>query len=137
VFEESQLMDLDLLAQTDPRRAQQIRDALRSDACWIATQDEAVLGYAIRGEFFDHDFLQLLYVAAAHRRRGVGRALVDALERARRSDCLFTSTNTSNAAMRELLVRRGYIASGVVHNLTPDDPELIFMKRIESSGLSA
>jgi hypothetical protein len=37
----------------------------------------------------------------------------------------------SNTPMRELLSQLGYQSSGVVENLDPGDPELIFMKILE------
>jgi transketolase N-terminal domain/subunit len=43
-------------------------------------------------------------------------------------DRIFTSTNHANHAMRALLVRAGWIESGVIHNLDPGDPELVFVK---------
>jgi hypothetical protein len=41
---------------------------------------------------------------------------------------LFTSTNESNRAMRDLLAHAGFEPSGVVQNLDPGDPELIYFK---------
>lgn len=94
----------------------------------VAESDAGLFGYACRGTFFDHDFLELIYVDAAHRQQGVGRALVGAVERARRTYKLFTSTNKSNAAMRAMLARLSYEPSGVIRNLDPGDPELVFVK---------
>jgi len=39
---------------------------------------------------------------------------------------LFTSTNESNQPMQQLLSVLGYVPSGVIHNLDPGDPELVF-----------
>ncbi|MBC8742612.1 GNAT family N-acetyltransferase [Paraburkholderia sp. UCT31] len=134
VFEESQLLAIDHPAQAGTRHAKMIREALRDGTCWIAAQDDALLGYAIRGAFFDYHFLQLVYVAVAHRRQGIGDALVEALERACHGDRLFASASGTNAAMRGLLARRGYRASGEVYNVGPDGPELIFMKPLGASA---
>ena len=41
---------------------------------------------------------------------------------------IFTSTNLSNLAMQALLVKLRYKLSGTIHNLDPDDPELVYMK---------
>jgi len=43
---------------------------------------------------------------------------------------IFTSTNQSNLPMQILLQRRGYLSAGVVLHLDPDDPELIFVKKL-------
>lgn len=79
--------------------------------------------------FFSRPFVSLLHVGEAHRRRGVGSALMAHVEAVFPGDRLFVSTNESNVAMRALLAGRGYEPSGVVHNLDPGDPELIFVKR--------
>ncbi len=64
----------------------------------------------------------------SERRKGVGDAILETIERARRADRLFTSTGESNAAMRALLEKRGYKPSGTIQNLDPDDTELVFVK---------
>jgi RimJ/RimL family protein N-acetyltransferase len=40
----------------------------------------------------------------------------------------FTSTKTSNIAMRQLLKRLGFAESGQIENPDDDDPELVFVK---------
>jgi GNAT superfamily N-acetyltransferase len=122
------LIAFDHVARVDRRRADLIRRKLQDGACWVAERGARLLGYACRGTFFHYDFLELIYVDAAHRRRGVGRALVGAAERARQTQKLFTSTNESNAAMRAMLARLSYEPSGVIRNLDPGDPELVFVK---------
>src|SRR5262249_33672873 len=86
--------------------------------------------------FFGHPFLELLVVRESSRRRGVGRALVRAVEARFAGAKLFTSTNQSNAPMQRLLASLGYTPSGVIHNLDPGDPELVFV-RLGSRRLSA
>ena len=39
---------------------------------------------------------------------------------------LFTSTNQSNTPMQALLALLGYVRSGVIDNLDPGDPELVY-----------
>ena len=39
----------------------------------------------------------------------------------------------SNGAMRNLLVQSGFEPSGIIHNLDPDDPELVYCT-IEAVG---
>lgn len=114
----------------DLRRRELIDAAIAARHCWVVEQDGAVAGYAIlTTNFFGRDFVELLFVAPEARRKGIGDALLSAIERARSAaDKLFTSTNESNAAMRALLERRGYRPSGTILNLDPDDPELVFVK---------
>jgi len=127
--EDADHLAFDCIARVDRRRADLIRRKLQDGACWVAESGAQLLGYACRGTFFHHDFLELLYVDAAHRRQGVGRALIDAIESTRRTQNLFTSTNESNAAMRAMLARPTYEPSGVIHSLDLRDPELVFVKK--------
>ncbi len=129
------LIALDPIARVDLRRQRFLRGRVNVGECWIAQDGPDVCGYAVRGEFFGFDFLELLFVAERVRRQGAGGALVGAVEEARRTERLFASTNRSNAAMRALLTRRGYAASGVIFNLDPDDPEVIYAKRFD--GMTA
>jgi hypothetical protein len=50
------------------------------------------------------------------------------LESECRTEKLFTSTNLSNLPMQSLLAKRGYKLSGVIDNLDPGDPELVYFK---------
>ena len=72
----------------------------------------------------------MLYVARDYRRRGVGSALLEQVERLCKTQKLFTSTNLSNSSMQALLSRRGYVHSGVIHNLDEGDPEVVYFKRL-------
>lgn len=130
------LVAFDHVARLDRRRADLIGCKLQDGACWVAEGDARLLGYVCRGTFFEYDFLELIYVDAAHRRQDVGRALVGAAERARRTQKFFTSTNESNTAMRAMLARLSYEPSGVIRNLDPGDPELVFVKKfVTPAGL--
>lgn len=118
-----------LLAGVDPARRDRIDAAIARGRCWAAELDGRVVGYAIVSrEFFERDFVELLVVDAAHRRRGAGDCLLSAIERSVHGDRLFTSTNESNAPMRALLGKRGYIVSGRIDHLDDGDPELVFVK---------
>jgi len=86
------------------------------------------MGYGVLNQsFFEHDFIPLIVVKASARRRGVATAIMRMLELQCQGK-LFTSTNTSNIAMRQLLGRLGYIESGRIENLDDNDPELVFVK---------
>jgi GNAT superfamily N-acetyltransferase len=123
--------DSALLAGVDPARRDRIDAAIARSRCWAAELDGRVVGYAIVSrEFFERDFIELLVVDAAHRRRGAGDCLLSAIERAVRGDRLFTSTNESNAPMRALLAKRGWLPSGRIENLDDGDPELVFVKLV-------
>jgi GNAT superfamily N-acetyltransferase len=78
--------------------------------------------------FFDQGFVPMVYVAESWRRHGVGAALLEALARRCTTPKLFTSTNASNGPMQALLANAGFVPSGIVHNLDPGDPELIYVR---------
>jgi hypothetical protein len=48
---------------------------------------------------------------------------------------LFTSTNLSNLPMQGIMSKLGYRPSGVIENLDPGDPELIYFKRLVAPRL--
>jgi len=123
------------IAECDPRvgadldRRELVDAAIAARHCWVADRGSAVAGYGVlTTNFFARDFVELVFVAEEHRRKGIGDAILETVERARRADRLFTSTNESNAAMRALLEKRGYAPSGRIENLDPGDPELVFVK---------
>jgi len=49
-----------------------------------------------------------------------------------RTKKLFTSTNLSNLPMHALLEKVGYKLSGVIDNLDPDDPEVVYFRSLEN-----
>jgi GNAT superfamily N-acetyltransferase len=109
-------------------RAEWLSAAVRAEDCLVARSTDGVLGFAVaERSFFSRPFLDLLIVAERARRRGIGTALVLASEARWRPERLFTSTNASNLPMQGLLATLGYDRSGVVQNLDPGDPELIYI----------
>lgn len=95
----------------------------------MAERAGGVAGHALLSRnFFDRDFLELLFVTEASRRIGVGASLLAAGERVATGGRFFTSTKESNAPMRALLKAQGYAPSGRIENLDPGDPELVFVK---------
>jgi len=127
--------DLDLLAHADPRLAdtpahrQHIADLLAAGLSWALVARGRTVGFAIvTRHFFGFPFVDLLMVADPERRGGVGSALMEQCERSHDADRIFTSTNESNAPMRRLLAKADWSVSGVIENLDPGDPELVFVK---------
>ena len=112
-----------------PDREATITSAIAAGRCLIATEDDAVAGFAIHDRsLFGQPFLSLLIVRGADRRRGIGTELVQSIMAATEGDRLFSSTNASNHPMRMLLGRLGFTASGFIENLDPDDPEMIYIR---------
>jgi ribosomal protein S18 acetylase RimI-like enzyme len=123
------LWDLDPVAREDDDRRHFIRDRVAAGEAWIAVRPDAVLGYVVLEHgFFGRGFIAMLIVDVAARRGGVGSALVRHVEGHCRSARIFTSTNASNRPMQALLAVLGYTLSGIVHDLDPGDPELIYSR---------
>ena len=134
------LSDLDRLAEVDARLANDrshrrfARRVLELGDSWLATIADCPVGYAlVSRNFFDRPFVDTLVISPARRRQGIGAALLGRCAEAHEEDRIFTSTNTSNAAMRALLARELWLPSGRIDNLDADDPELVFVKFTETS----
>ncbi|HXN85189.1 MAG TPA: GNAT family N-acetyltransferase [Candidatus Binataceae bacterium] len=128
------IFKIDALVRGDQQRRGHIRRALRDRNCLVAIFDDALAGYLIMEQsFFANDFVALLFVAHDYRRRGIGRALMEAAEASGRTEKIFTSTNQSNQPMRKLLGKLEYARSGIIYNLDPGDPELVYMKMSKKS----
>ena len=121
------IIALDHVARIDPGRIKFIDRVLQSATCFVAEHDGHVVAYAtLEYTFFDRGFVSMVYVSQPERRRGIGRALMRTLASRCETQELFTSTNESNQPMRQLLNTLGYVPSGIIHNLDPGDPELVF-----------
>jgi ribosomal protein S18 acetylase RimI-like enzyme len=98
--------------------------------CLVAEDSASmsVTGYVVvapRG-FFGRDFIEVLHVAKPWRRRGIGIQLMRAAVGEAGAQTVFTSTNESNHAMRELLRQDGWIVSGTLDGLDEGDPEVVY-----------
>lgn len=131
------IIELDPIAQQQAGRRAFIAHAVAAGQCWAAAEAEEpflLIGYGVLNkDFFEHDFIPLIMVKNSARRRGVARAIMRTLESRCQGRKLFTSTNSSNVAMRQLLTQHGFIASGQIENLDDGDPELVFVKLRSSS----
>ncbi len=106
-----------------PDRVKFIERVLVSRSCLVSTDRDRVTGYGVlEYTFYQHGFISMLYVSSSFRRRGIGRALMRALEAGCNQAKVFTSTNQSNHPMQSLLISLGYSPSGVILNLDPGDP---------------
>ena len=129
------ILATDEIAQCEQERIDFIDRALDSATCLVADSNGTVIAYGVlEYSFFGNGFVSMVYVAKSARRRGVGRSLMRALANQCKTSKLFTSTNESNSAMRALLATLGYVPSGVIENLDPDDPELVFFLNLNRRG---
>jgi ribosomal protein S18 acetylase RimI-like enzyme len=117
-----------LAARGDRERADFIRQALARGECQVHVADGVVRGFMIvrPAHFFGRDFIDLLVVDPAARRRGIGRLLLRHGLATAGTSQVFTSTNVSNQPMRSLLRAEGWFFSGELHGLDEGDPELVF-----------
>jgi GNAT superfamily N-acetyltransferase len=127
------LRSLDPMAVVGSERHGQIGAWVNAGACRVAVLDGDIAGYLVSDySFFHQRFIELVLVAKVYRRQGIGQALVqNALERVA-TEKVWTSTNESNAPMRALLAKAGFIPSGRIDNLDAGDPELIFVRMPEA-----
>lgn len=113
----------------DERRWARIELAIGAERCAAASAGGVPAGFAVWvDDWFGHPFIELVVVAPSHRRRGIGTALVRWVTGRVRADRVFTSTNESNAAMRRLLEREGFIPAGTIGYLDEGDPEVVYVK---------
>ncbi len=131
------LKDLDLLvafddiARSSEERRSLIRQGLADSSVSVALVDGIPKGYALlHYRFFGHAFIELVYVHAESRRAGLGSCLIEHIWQNTSGAKLFTSTNQSNTPMQALLAKLGFEESGIIHNLDPGDPELVYFKRL-------
>ncbi|MFI5399255.1 MAG: GNAT family N-acetyltransferase [Candidatus Binatia bacterium] len=125
------LVSFDEVAHGDQLRREALRQAIGRGQCLVCEEVGRVVGYGVLDYFFyDCGFIRLVYVHPDYRRRSVGSTLVRAMEAQCRTAKLFASTNRSNASMRALLVKRGYVESGFIDNLDPGDPEVVYFKAL-------
>ncbi len=126
------LIELDAIARREARRREFIAQAVSAGQCWVAVEPRdasMLLGYGVLNDsFFEQAFIPLIVVRDSARRRGIGSAILLALESQCGAAKLFTSTNASNEPMRRLLDKHGFMASGQIENLDEGDPELVLVK---------
>lgn len=123
------LLAFDAVAKASDERRQLIKIGLTNAEVTVALVDGVPKGYVLLNyRFYGQAFMELLYVAPDSRRTGLAARLIEHVQRHARGAKLFTSTNQSNHAMRSLLSHFGFKQSGVIHNLDPGDPELVFFK---------
>lgn len=129
------ILQLDPLVQRDQSRSDFIRRSLLTAHCLVTISDGRIIAYGVLDySFFNQAYISMLYVEPILRRRGVGSALMAAMEATCKEQKVFTSTNESNKAMQALLAQLSYERSGIIENLDKGDPELIYFKKLKRTG---
>ena len=120
------IASFDHVGKEDESRLICIEQAITNAECWSVVVAGSVVGYMIiNNAFYSRPFLSLLYIAQEHRNRGLGREAIKwAINKI--GEGFFVSTNLSNARMLHMLRTSGFQDSGIIYNLDPGDPEVIF-----------
>jgi predicted GNAT superfamily acetyltransferase len=108
-----------------------VRSHFERGALLVAEDDGEAVGFlAYRTDWFQCTFVSLVVVAEVARRRGVARALFQAVERRSPSARLFSSSEETNAASIQMHRALGFVQSGHIDNLPQGYRELLFYKRL-------
>lgn len=134
--------DVDPLVRgADLARATLVEDALhgrRDNLCLVAPVADGprIGGFAVlrHGHLFGRDLIDLLVVAPALRRQGIGSALVGAAVAAAVSERVFTSVPASDVPVRALLTGLGWEPSGRLHGVSEEDLLVLRTTRTAPSG---
>jgi GNAT superfamily N-acetyltransferase len=126
--------DLARLGRLDPQLGEtalgrKAARLLNNGRSLVADVNGAPIAYAIISEdFFGRPLVERLVVAEPYRRRGVGLALLARCESAHDDDRIFVTVKASDAPMLGMLAKAGFQGSGVIYNLDPSDPDLIYVR---------
>jgi GNAT superfamily N-acetyltransferase len=125
------IKNIDTIVPLNPTRAEMIDTWLHKDIVLVAEIDERIIGYGVLNhEFFHQSQIDILMISKEHRGKGIGEAILLALEKYTDTSKMFVTTNISNHSMQKLLFRNGYKPCGYIDELDPGDPELVFVKHI-------
>jgi N-acetylglutamate synthase-like GNAT family acetyltransferase len=117
------------------RRNEFVERATQRGDGHVLEQKGKVIGVAVlEYVFFEHGFVSLIYVRPDARRTGVGETLLQYLVSICQTGKLFSSTNQSNLPMQALFAKVGFERSGMIYNLDPEDPEIVYYKATTGRG---
>ena len=108
-----------------------IRSHLERHHLLVARERREVLGVlAYRTDWFQCTFVSLVSVRPDHRKRGIARALYQAVESMSPSPRLYSSTEETNSVAIQMHTALGFHPSGYIDNLPQGYRELLFYKRL-------
>jgi N-acetylglutamate synthase-like GNAT family acetyltransferase len=112
-------------------REEFVRRAAQKGYAVVLDQDGQIIGLGVlEYTFFEWGLISLVYVIPSARRTGAGEMLLRYLVSICKTRKLFSSTNRSNEPMQVLFTKVGFEVSGVIHNLDPNDPEIVYYKAL-------
>ncbi|PFA67171.1 GNAT family N-acetyltransferase [Bacillus sp. AFS015802] len=134
----AQLSDLESMVKIDRQvtghenRRSEIERAIMEERC-LAVKSDKITGFLLyHTHFFESTFVTLIIIAPEERRKGYASSLLRQLEKVAPTGKIFSSTNQSNHEMQKVFEKNGYSPSGVIDNLDPGDPEMIYFKLKET-----
>lgn len=119
-----QIMEVEEQAYTHPWTIGIFRDCLRVHRCWVAMQDEIIVGYAILMMAPGESHVLNLCVKPDQQRKGIGRALLRLLmEKSEQSgvDMILLEVRRSNQSAIDLYLSEGFHELGVRKGYYPSD----------------
>ena len=125
--------DYDAVASFDDWRAA-TPEVIAAGRCVVAGREDRVEAYAVTSNWFGaKPFVEVVFVASAARRCGLGSALLSFIESACDGKRLWITTGLQNTAMQKLLHSRGYELCGVIEKLAKI-PELVYSQETGRTG---
>lgn len=122
---------IDAIVLGNTSRTQELCDSVAAGDCYVAYLDTDIIGFVVMNQsFFKQSFILHLIVHPQYQNQGIGEDLMLHMEAVCPRDKLFTSTNLSNKRMQRLCHKLHYVQSGIIDNLDPGDPEVIYCKQI-------
>jgi predicted GNAT superfamily acetyltransferase len=124
------LVTLAALGVDAPRAARLVRAHVARREVLVADEQDEVVGLvAYRTDWFQCTFVSLVVVAEQARRRGIARALFEAVESRSPHPRLFSSADERNTVAIRMHRALGFTPSGHIDNLPQGYRELLFYKR--------
>jgi N-acetylglutamate synthase-like GNAT family acetyltransferase len=108
-----------------------VQRAVQRGGAYVLEEAGNVIGLGVlEYTFFEQGFISLVYVSPPARKTGAGETLLGYLASVCKTPKLFSSTNRSNKPMRALFAKVDFEPSGVIYNLDPNDPEIVYYKAL-------
>lgn len=103
---------------------------IQREECYVATLGKRIIGYVTFDYmFYGRPFIRFLCVCPELQRKGIGNKIMEFVEEKCKEQRIFTSTESENLAMINLLGKREYKLSGVIENLQIQT-EIVYCKDI-------
>ena len=133
--DETAIAELEKECFSDPWSAEAVLESVASHVrFFVFEEDEKIVGYVGLQTVLDEGYITNIAVSSAHRRKGVGKALLNTLDKiAEELSLSFISLEVreSNLSAIELYTGAGYLSDGIRPNFyeNPRENAIIMTKR--------